>query len=102
MQRLDGACPELGHRCRILRQSRRIAVEAKPDRIASFDQMAGSDEAIAAIVAGAAKHRDAARIRKAQGDLVGHRAACILHEHAARHPALNGEAIGLAHFLGGQ
>ena len=64
--------------------------------------MAGSDEAIAAIVAGAAEHRDAARIRKALGDFVGHRAACILHEHAAGHPALNGEAVSLAHLLGGQ
>ena len=102
MQRLDGAWPELSHRCRILRQPRRIAIEAKPDRIASLDQMAGSDKAIAAIVAWAAEHGDAARIWEALGDFVGHRATCILHEHAARHPALNGEAVSSAHLLGGQ
>ena len=64
--------------------------------------MAGSDEAVTAIVAGTAEHGDAARIRKAPGDFVGDRAACILHEHAAGHPALNGEAVSLAHLLGGQ
>ena len=64
MQRLDSTRPELRHRCRIRRQARRIAVEAEANRIAFVEQMARGDEAVAAIVAWAAQHADAARIGK--------------------------------------
>ena len=61
--------------------------------------MAGGNEAVAAVVAGPAKHGDLARVGEAGGDLVGHGASGIFHELKARHPAFHGKAVGLAHFL---
>jgi hypothetical protein len=61
--------------------------------------MAGGNEAVAAVVAGPAKHGNRARVRETGGDLVGHGAPGIFHELKARHPALHGKAVGLAHLL---
>src|SRR5207344_3533338 len=67
--------------------------------VTPIEQMAGGNEAVATVVAGPAKHCDLACVGEARRDLVGHGAPGILHELKARHPALHGKAVGLAHLL---
>src|SRR5262245_52569668 len=82
--------PKPGHCRGIGRQAGRIAVEPESDLVAPFPEMARSNEAVAAVVPGAAQHHDGFCIWKAAGDLVGDCAACILHEDGTLDAVLNG------------
>ena len=64
--------------------------------------MTGGDEAIAAIIAGPAQHRDGACVAKPPEHRIGDSAPGILHERQARHTTLGRQVVGAAHFLSGQ
>ena len=65
-------------------------------------QMPRGNEAVAAIIAGTAKHDDALQVGEALGDLVGHGATRILHERRPGDAARDGKRVGSGHLLGGQ
>ena len=102
VERCDAAGPKLGHGRRIGREARRIAVEAHGHRKTALGEMPRNDKAIAAIVAGAAKHRDASRVGSHIGHRVGDRPARSLHQRDTGDPAVDRQAIGNRHFLRGQ
>ena len=60
------------------------------------------DEAVAAIVAGAAQYDDAGAGVNHLGRLLGDRAAGVLHQRQRRHPGRYRKLVGASHLLGGQ
>ncbi len=92
---------------RLMRASPRTSASAPIDEDrgvdAALQQRARDDEAVAAVVAAAAQHGDAAvEPRLVRGLDGGHDlAAGVLHQHERRDAdVLDGEAIGLAHLRG--
>ena len=65
-------------------------------------QEPGSDEAVAAVVAGAAQNKDGGAGGDQGGGSVGDGAAGVFHEREAGDIKGDGALVGLAHFRGGQ
>ncbi len=101
-ERLDLSVEPPGHDGGIGRKLGGIAIEAEAYAIAPLHEVTRSHEPVPAVIAGTAQHGDGRRIGKAGGNLGGDAPPRILHEHGTSHPALDGKAVGTAHFLCGQ
>ena len=99
--RLDRSWPARGRHGRVALQRLARPEQRQAHRPAALGQDARRDKAVAAIVAGAAQHRERP-LRPAPRHRVGNGAAGILHQFDARGAAGDCQPVGLAHLGRGQ
>ena len=103
-RRVEGqrlALPRRGRHGGVAAQPLARAEQGDPHRPAAPGEMARGDEAVAAVVAGAAQHERRAG-REACADRPGDRRARVLHELDARHARGDRGGIGGAHLGDGE
>ena len=94
--RLDRVLPPVGHGCGIALEPLAGTQETEAHRPAGIGQQPGGDEAVAPVVAGAAKHGDGPR-SPAPHDGVRHRTAGVLHQRQPGNAGPRRRRIGRIH-----